>query len=171
MKEISETIDNSVSSTESRSDFNCDNRNDENLNSKLNEFDTVSYAEMKLIIRNLNNNKGTKLDINAKIVKLIWESDPNIILDILNQSLRLGITPDIWKLSTITPLQKIKNNKNIEVFRPINTLPIMEQLLEEVVKSRLEKYLESNDLIDNEQYGLRKYYSCETAIQSSLIDW
>ncbi|CAD6221090.1 GSCOCG00011604001-RA-CDS, partial [Cotesia congregata] len=174
VNDISETIENEQGLNEYFTNhYNNVNNciNDENGNSFLCEFDLVSYAEAKSIIKNLDNNKGSKLEINVKIIKLIWESNPNIILEVVNQSLKLGIMPNVWKLSTITPLRKIKNSENIEDFRPINTLPILEQILEQVVKNRLEKYLELKHILNDEQFGFRKYFSCETAIQASLTDW
>ncbi|XP_074107218.1 uncharacterized protein LOC141532668 [Cotesia typhae] len=148
VNEIGEVIVNGQNNI-SNDDVNIININgniniyDDSNITKFDEFDSASYAEVKSIINDLDNNKGSKLDINVKIVKLVWETDPCIIMDIINQSLGDGMVPDIWKLSTITPLQKVKNSINVEDFRPINTLPILEQVLEQIVKNRLENFLES----------------------------
>lgn len=77
----------------------------------------------------------------------------------------------MWKLSIITPIKKVEKSINIEDFRPINTLPIMEQIMEEIVKVQLERFVDKNNILAGEQSGFRKFYSCETPIQSSLIDW
>lgn len=153
------------------SDVNILNLNDDCNLAGLDKFDVVSYAEVNSIICNLDDNKGSKNKINVGIIKIMWKSEYKIILSVLNLSLKLGVIPNSWKLSTIIPLQKIKNINNIEDFRPINTLPIFEQVLEQVVKTRLEKYINENDILDDEQFGFRKCFSCETAIQSSLADW
>jgi len=55
--------------------------------------------------------------------------------------------------------------------RPINVLPIFEKVLELVVKEQLEMYLEINGIITEHQSGFRKYYSCETAIQTVIDEW
>lgn len=89
----------------------------------------------------------------------------------VNNSLKLGFVPHSWKVSIIIPVQKVKNSLKAEEFRPINTLPIYEQILEQVIKSRLEKYIEDNHILEDEQSGFRKKYSCETALQNSIVDW
>jgi len=45
-----------------------------------------------------------------------------------------------------------------------------EKVLELVVKEQLKMYLETNGIITEHQLGFRKYYSCETAIQT-VIEW
>lgn len=123
------------------------------------------------MIKNLDNSKGLNNDINIQLVKLIWNCDMNIILRILKNSLKLGCVPDSLKISIITPIPKVKNSNNIVDFRPINTLPVIEQILEEVVKKQLEKFVDVNNILADEQSGFRKMFSCETAVQSSIIDW
>ncbi|CAD6208683.1 GSCOCG00010656001-RA-CDS, partial [Cotesia congregata] len=93
------------------------------------------------------------------------------ILNILDYSLKLGIVPNCLKISVITPIPKIKNSHNIEHFRPINTLPILEQILEQLVKTQLDKYIEDNNILDQGQSGFRKYFSCQSALQDLLTEW
>jgi len=61
--------------------------------------------------------------------------------------------------------------KKASKYRPINVLPIFEKVLELVVKEQLEMYLETNGIITKHQSGFRKYYSCETAIQTVIDEW
>lgn len=89
----------------------------------------------------------------------------------IKYSLELGIVPDEWKISTIIPIPKVKNSKDVKDMRPINTLPIYKQSLEEIIKSQLENYVEINKILCDEQSGIRKKFSCETALQNSFISW
>lgn len=143
--------------------------NDNDLNFWI-EFDDISWDQVDKIIKNLDSIKGSSNDINVNIVRLIWECNSNTILYMFRNSLKTGKLPNIWKMS-ITPIKKIENSINIEDFRPINTLPIMEQVIEEIVKVQLEKFVKKNNILAGEQSGFRKFYSYKTAIQSSLIDW
>ncbi|XP_044598259.1 uncharacterized protein LOC123274623, partial [Cotesia glomerata] len=81
------------------------------------------------------------------------------------------IMPDKWKISTVIPIQKIKDSCKAEDLRPINTLPIMEQILEQLVKDQLEKFIAKHNILNEEQSGFRKSHSCETALQNCFIDW
>lgn len=40
-----------------------------------------------------------------------------------------------------------------------------------MVNARLERFVEKYDILDDEQSGFRRMFSCESAIQGSLIDW
>lgn len=61
----------------------------------------------------------------------MWESDNNIILNIINKSLQEGKMPEEWKNSIIVPIQKVVGSKKAEEYRPINTLPLYEKILEQ----------------------------------------
>ena len=56
---------------------------------------------------------------------------------IVNDCLRLAYVPEIWKISTVVPIEKIKNTTRPEELRPINTLPSDEKILESIVKEQL----------------------------------
>lgn len=157
-------------------DIGCDNNNsnilleDDTVN-EWSEFQETSYIKLNSIINKLDANKGTRNEINSEIIKLVWKANKNLILYMINNSLKLGTVPNAWKTSIITPIQKVKDTCKAEELRPINTLPIYEQLLEHVVKEQLEKFIEENHILNQEQSGFRKKYSCETALQHSFIEW
>lgn len=52
------------------------------------------------------------------------------MLDSVNLSLRKEEFPADWKLTTITPIPKKSKTKKWEEFRPINTVPMYEKMLE-----------------------------------------
>lgn len=70
---------------------------------------------------------------------------------IINDSLEMGIVPDKWKLSTVIPIQKVKNTKNAEEFRPINTLPPDEKIMEKFVKNQLVNYIKDANILVKQQ--------------------
>lgn len=154
--------------------INCTDLDVNIVNNEINlwdVFDETNYDEMSKIIKNLDKNKGINDDINSDILELAWKINYNIILDAINNSLKIGFVPDNWKIATVTPIPKIKGSKKAEDMRPINTLPLYEQILEQIVKTRLENFVENNKLINNDQSGFRKTFSCETALQNSIIEW
>jgi hypothetical protein len=68
-------------------------------------------------------------------------------------------------------LQSYKVTKLPADLRPVNTLPVQEKILEEIVKYQLEEFLENCNIIVNNQSGFRKKHSCESVINDVLYDW
>lgn len=150
--------------------------NIENVNSvsnivKWKNFDEITVSQVNKIIESLDCKKGAKTEINASIINIIWETEKKAIMFMLKNSLTLGVVPEKWKISTVIPIQKVKGNDKVENLRPINTLPIIEQILEQLVKIQLENFLAVNNILNEEQSGFRKSHSCETALQNCFIDW
>ncbi|XP_057335434.1 uncharacterized protein LOC130674181 [Microplitis mediator] len=145
--------------------------NDNSDNQKWDKFDSLDENDVDKIVKSLDDKKGYNNDVNSVIMKYLWNVDRNILLNILNGSLKSGVVPGNLKVSVIVPIQKIKDSIKISDFRPINTLPVIEQVLESIVKSQLDKFIDKNKILNVEQSGFRKGHSCETAMQCSLIDW
>ena len=51
---------------------------------------------------------------------------------IINNSLAMGLVPDMAKLAKIIPIYKAKDKKDISNYRPISLLPIISKILEKV---------------------------------------
>jgi len=82
-----------------------------------------------------------------------------------------GICPESWETSNIKSIPKIEQPKKANQSRPINMLPKFEKVLELVIEKRLEKYLESNNIITEHHSSFSNEYSCETAIQMIVDEW
>ena len=112
-------------------------------------------------------------NVTGKVV-LDALSNANFLISLtslINESLSTGVVPDYCKISTVTPNQKVKGSINVNDLRPINTLCVIGQILERVVKDQLLEHFESNSLFAPQQSGFRKLHSCETSINSVLLDW
>jgi hypothetical protein len=57
------------------------------------------------------------------------------LLQIVNRSLLDSEFPDCLRISSITPIPKIKNPSDITHFRPISTQPFLGLLIEKCVKN------------------------------------
>ena len=77
--------------------------------------------------------------------------------------LKLGIFPDLLKISKVVPLYKKDDDSNLSNYRPISLLPSISKIFEKVLLEQLTTYLDNNNLIDNHQYGFRKRHSTEYA--------
>ncbi|XP_044577711.1 uncharacterized protein LOC123260594 [Cotesia glomerata] len=138
---------------------------------QLNELKEVEESEIDEIIKKLDKNKGKGSMISNDIIDKIWKVDKVVIREIVNCCLKSSKIPDNWKNSLIHPIPKVKGTNNAEDFRPINTLPELEKIVEQVVKNRLLKHLDRNGILKEEQSGFRKHHSCETALQKIMCEW
>ena len=75
---------------------------------------------------------------------------------IINNSLVMGLVPDMAKLAKIIPIYKEKDKKKISNYRPISLLPVLSKILEKVVHKNLYTFLEKNKVLYPSQYGFRK---------------
>ena len=89
----------------------------------------------------------------------------------INTSLEHGLVPDLFKNSTVTPVQKVANSTKVSDLRPINMLPVCSQILERIVKDQLLDHFESNSLFATQQSGFRKFHSCESSLALVVSDW
>lgn len=137
----------------------------------LSQFKRIGHNELNRIIKNLRKNNSDKHGINLNILKLTNEIAGNHLLNLINTSLETGEFPESWKVSAVVPIQKIPNTTNCTEFRPVNTLPIYEKVLELIVKEQLTKHIDRDDIIVKEQSGFRKEHSCETALQFVVSQW
>ena len=100
------------------------------------------------------------------MVKEAPERFANIIVKIINASLKTGIVPNIFKLAHVTPLLKKTSldPESLNNYRPISQLPFISKVLEKVVAGLVCKYLKDNDLFENLQSAYRPGLSVETAL-------
>ena len=83
---------------------------------------------------------------------------------IINNSLAMGLVPNMAKLAKIIPIYKAKDKKDISNYRPISILPVISKILEKVVHKNVYTFLEKNKVIYERQYGFRKNRSTVNAI-------
>ena len=135
-------------------------KNQKNTTSTQNMFnEPFTLAEMKQALRILKNGKSPGPDnIHTEFLKNLGNSAQQTLLTIFNKiwTTKNGI-PTIWKKAIIIPVKKKdKPAQLIESYRPISLTSITAKLLERMIAARLTYYLESQNLISNEQTGFRK---------------
>ena len=98
-------------------------------------------------------------NISSKILKLSIEHTAVPLAHIFNLSFKSGIVPPNMKLAKVIPIFKSGNRKLFNNYRPISILPAYSKLLEKIVAKRLVQFLESHDILYDNQYGFRKKHS------------
>ncbi|VDI50931.1 Hypothetical predicted protein [Mytilus galloprovincialis] len=100
---------------------------------------------------------------------LFINGDDNLystLLYIMNKSWDEGSLPKSWKQANVKFIKKIgkPNYNNPSSYRPISLTSILGKLMERIVTSRLEGYVESKFILDKEQEGFRHFRSTDNAL-------
>ncbi len=120
-----------------------------------------------LTIKHLNESKSFGSDnISLRFIKDSLFAIAIYLTSIINTSITTGIFPTQWKHAIVTPLFKNGDKTNTSNYRPISLLPIFSKILEKIVSTQLTTFLESNNLLSNNQHGFRPKLSTETALTS-----
>ena len=83
---------------------------------------------------------------------------------IMNLSMKESIFPKSLKIAKVLPLFKSGDRSSFGNYRPISILPCISKIVERVIYNKLSSYLELNVLITSSQFGFRKRYNTELAV-------
>ena len=96
--------------------------------------------------------KACKISL-ALPLKLFWDL-----------SFQTGVIPSSYKVQQIVPLHKNGSKTDPSHFRPVVLTPHEVKTFERVLRNKLVVYLEKNNLINSNQHGFRRGYSCLTQL-------
>lgn len=135
------------------------------------EFPQFSFKQFDLIEVNqalqksLSNSKGLSPDgMPLKYFENFLLKLAPFFTAIFNASIKLNEYPDMWKLSYIIPLNKVKNPSNPSETRPIANLSHAAKAFDTLTTNQLVKHLESNNMLSPVQSGFRANYSTQSAL-------
>jgi hypothetical protein len=137
----------------------------------MEEFVPLTIDQLATIVKELKYKRGTSEGISSEVLKNTFETSGHALLNAINLSLSTGIFPDKLKLAIIIPAEKVKGTLLAQEFRPLNTLPIYEKVLEIAAHEQMQGHFEENSLLFVNQSGFRSGHSCETALQMVLDKW
>jgi len=80
-----------------------------------------------------------------------------------------GMLPSDWRRAHITPIFKKGSKANPTNYRPVSLTSQVIKVLETLIRSRMVRYLDENEIVTNCQHVKKK--SCFTNLLSVLEDW
>ena len=98
-------------------------------------------------------------DTLARPIFLLW-----------SRSFEDGLVPAYYKSSNICPLYKKGSHATAANYRPVSLTSHIVKVFERVLRLRLVRYLESNNLLCSQQHGFRSGHSCLTQLLHHFDD-
>ena len=129
-------------------------------------FSWVPEAEIKRLIKDICITKSSALEgINTRLLRDAFEVLTFELTYIYNSCLQNGIFPLKWGISKVTPIPKTKAySTKPGDWRPISQICLPGKLLEKIIHAQLSHFLESNNILSNNQYGFRRGLSTNAAV-------
>ena len=125
----------------------------------------TNSTEISKGIHKLQDKKSSGYDLISNCILKSTNSSISPYLEILfNSCIYHGIFPDIFKIAQVIPLHKGGDKENCNNYRPISLLPAIGKLFEKLISYRLIHHLDSHNILSHHQYGFRKNYSTELAV-------
>lgn len=106
-------------------------------------FDNITYSMLANLPLNIR-------QILLTAFNLMWTNDEDV--------------PDLKNIVTVPILKPNSNSDLPNLYRPISLLPCILKIYEKVIKSRLEWWIEENNILPSYQYGFRKGMSTRDAL-------
>ena len=112
--------------------------------------------EVRRLLQNLQVTKATGPDnISARVLRECATVLAPSLSRLFRVSLRSGRVPAGWKRGRISVCHKGGPKDNPENYRPISLLPIVSKVLEAIINRRLRRFLNTNGLLPDTQFGFR----------------
>ena len=133
---------------------------------------TCCEAEVEKLLVNLNVSKAHGPDgITARMLREAAPAISASLTKLFNLSIQNGQLPDDWKIGNITPVHKKGKKELVENYRPISLTSLVVKTLERLIYNRVFAFVDSNNLLSNQQYGFCPGYSCTSQLILLFHTW
>lgn len=128
----------------------------------------ITKEEISKAIRAAKNNKASGDDkVINEYIAASFSSMGEIYVTLFNLVFDSGIVPEEWLKGIIIPIYKNKGGKlEPKNYRPVTLLSCLGKIFTSVLNSRLNKFIEENSILNENQAGFRSGYSTNDHIFS-----
>jgi Reverse transcriptase (RNA-dependent DNA polymerase) len=124
-----------------------------------------SHDEVQRAIEQLNNNAAPGHDgITARVLKCLKHEITPLMTHLTKKIFDKGIYPKAFKLAVVTPIHKNGSEFNVDNYRPISVLPILNKVVERLIHSQLTNFVDKrHKLLYTHQFGFRSNCGTDNA--------
>ncbi|XP_053405087.1 uncharacterized protein LOC128558872 [Mercenaria mercenaria] len=130
------------------------------------ELDVViTLGEIKSVLKTLKRSKACGID--CLLNEYFIESSDIIgghLVDLFNSVLNSGYFPDQWSEGIIVPLFKKKDVNDVNNYRGFTLVSCPAKIFTGVLNTRINSWIENNDILSDNQFGFRRNRSTVDAI-------
>jgi hypothetical protein len=120
-------------------------------------IDYANESEVLNIITELKNTKATGFDkIQTEHIKLTKEKTSKVICKLINAMIDKEIWPEKLKMQVIRPIYKKGEKQDLNNYRPIALLSIIDKIIEKFFVNKMRNFLEKNNILTTKQFGYTK---------------
>ena len=125
----------------------------------------TTVKELELTIKELHDKKATSPNgMPSKIIKNNKDLLPKPLCDLINLVFVSGTFPQQLKTAKIIPFYKKGDPLDWTNYHPISILSDLEKLIEKLIHSRMNKFLENHKCFYKNQFGFRKKHLTNHAL-------
>ena len=125
----------------------------------------TSPLEVEELCRSLKPNKAAGWDeVSPRVIRGVAREISRPLSAFYNYCIREGHYPGCFKVARVVPVYKGEDPTLFSNYRPVSVLPVLSQIFERVLRSRLEGFLESAGVLFPGQYGFRGGHSTTMAV-------
>ena len=123
--------------------------------------DPITMKELEDFLNSSSNGKASGPDhIKNEFLKQLSEEGLRFVLSFFNKILDSGIIPEDWTVGVILPLFKNKGSpEDPSNYRGITLLSCLGKLFTAILNGRINKFMNQNGFLGNEQAGFRSGHS------------
>ena len=103
-------------------------------------------------------------EMPASILKQCIDTYIDPLTYLINVSINQGIFPSELKIAKVIYIYKSDDKQHIQNYRPISGLPFSSKIFEKIISNHLLNFIESNNILYDNQFGFRKNHSTTHAI-------
>ena len=128
-------------------------------------FRPTTPLEIELLCGGLVPDKSTGWDdVSPRVIRGVAKEIGRPLSGFFNYCMREGVYPGFFKVARVVPVYKGEDPTQFGNYRPVSVLPVLSQIFERVLQSRLIEFLESMNTLVPGQYGFRAGHSTAMAV-------